>query len=109
MPDVVVPKAHQNNCSYVSSADLLFGFTMQEFSMVGGYTGNLEKPQNWGMGTYVGVGACLGQYNISTHIHAQIHFNLHRVVSWKKGGGRMRRRGGLCSSQGEVVIIVTVR
>ena len=23
MPDVMVPKAHQNNCSYVSSADLL--------------------------------------------------------------------------------------
>ena len=32
---------------------------MQEFSMVGGYTENLEKPQNcqnWG------VGACSGQY-----------------------------------------------
>ena len=33
MPDVVVPKAHQNNCSYVSLADLLFGFTMEEFSL----------------------------------------------------------------------------
>ena len=39
-----------------------FGFTMQKFSMVGGYTENLEKPQNcqnWG------VGACSGQYGTS--------------------------------------------
>ena len=48
----------------MSSADLLFGFTTQEFSMVGGYTGNPEKPQNWGVGTYAGVGTCPGQYSI---------------------------------------------
>ena len=38
---------------------------MQEFSMVGGYTENLEKPQNcqnWGVGTCSGMGACSGQY-----------------------------------------------
>ena len=41
-PDVMVPKAHQ---SYVSSADLYtFGFTTQEFNMVGSYTENPEKP-----------------------------------------------------------------
>ena len=60
--DVVVPKEHQNNRSYVSSVDLrTFGFTMQNFSMVGGYTENLEKPQscqNWGVGACMGVGAC---------------------------------------------------
>ena len=34
------------NRSYVSSADLPFGFTKREFSRVGGYTENPEKPQN---------------------------------------------------------------
>ena len=39
------------------SAELrTFGFTTQKFSIVGSYTENLEKPQNWG------VGACTGQY-----------------------------------------------
>ena len=38
MPDVVTPKAHQNDHSY-------FRFTTQEFSMVGGYTEDLKKPQ----------------------------------------------------------------
>ena len=49
--DVVGPKVHQNNRSYVSSADLP---SDSEFSMVGGYTENPEKPQNcqnWGVGT----------------------------------------------------------
>ena len=36
-----------------------FRFATQEFSMVGGYTENLEKPQN---GQNWRVGACLGQY-----------------------------------------------
>jgi len=36
-----------------------FRFTTQEFSMVGGYMENLEKPQNC---QNLGVGACLGQY-----------------------------------------------
>ena len=65
MPDVVAPKAHQNNRSYVSSGDLP---STQEFSMVGGYTGNPEKPQNcrnWG------VGACPGQYG--SHLPANSH------------------------------------
>jgi len=42
-----------------------FGFTTREFSMVGGYTENLEKPQscqNWGVGACTGMGACSGQY-----------------------------------------------
>ena len=50
MPDVMAPKVHQNNRSYVSSADLP---SDSEFSMVGGYTENPEKPQNcqnWGVG-----------------------------------------------------------
>ena len=36
-----------------------FGFTMQEFSMVGDYTEDLKKPQNcqnWGVGTCAGMG-----------------------------------------------------
>ena len=36
-----------------------FGFNTQEFSMVGGYTENLEKQQNY---QNWGVGACSGQY-----------------------------------------------
>ena len=60
MPDVVAPKTHSNNHSYVSSTDL-----PSEFSMVGGYTENLEKPQNcqnWVVGACTGIGTCLGQY-----------------------------------------------
>ena len=45
-----------------------FGFTMQYFSMVGSYTENLEKPQNyqyWGMGTCTGIGTfCLGRCSL---------------------------------------------
>ena len=44
-----------------------FGFTMQNFSMVGGYTENLEKPQscqNWGGGRLHGCGRLSGQYGI---------------------------------------------
>ena len=41
---------------------------MQEFSMVGSNTENLEKPQNcqnWGVGTCAaGMGACSGQYSM---------------------------------------------
>ena len=36
---------------------------MQELSMVGGYPGNLEKPQScrsWGVGACTGMGACSG-------------------------------------------------
>ena len=43
-------------------ADLLF--FMQEFSMVRDYMESLEKPQNyqnWWVGSYTGVGPCLGQ------------------------------------------------
>ena len=42
-----------------------FGFTTQEFNIVGGYTENPEKPlngQNWGVGACTGMGACSGQY-----------------------------------------------
>ena len=46
-----------------------FEFTMQEFSMVGGYTENLEKPQNcqnWGVGACADMGTCPGQYCLRT-------------------------------------------
>ena len=39
--------------------------------MVGGYTENLEKPQNcqnWGVGTCAGMGAYLGQYSMYMYI-----------------------------------------
>ena len=42
-----------------------FGFTTQEFSMVGGYIENPEKPQNsqnWGVGACTGMSTCSGQY-----------------------------------------------
>ena len=56
MPDVVASKAQLQLCKLSGPT---FGFTTQEFSMVGGYTENLEKPQNcqnWGVDT------CSGQY-----------------------------------------------
>ena len=39
-----------------------FGFTMQEFSMVSGYTKNPEKPQNWEVGACVGMGTIRYRY-----------------------------------------------
>ena len=39
-----MPKAHENNCSYVSSADLPSNSLCKK-SMVGSYTENPEKPQ----------------------------------------------------------------
>ena len=41
MPDVVASKAQLQLCKLSGPT---FGFTTQEFSMVGGYTENLEKP-----------------------------------------------------------------
>ena len=51
-----------------------YRFNKQEFSMVGGYTENLEKPQNgqnWGEGG--GVGACSGQYGINPLDTENVH------------------------------------
>ena len=67
MPDVVSPKVHQNNSSYVSSAELPSDSLRENFSMVGGYTENPEKSQNcqnWGVGACMGMDACLEQYSI---------------------------------------------
>ena len=52
--DVVAPKVQSQLCELSGPT---FGFTMREFSMVGGYMENPEKPQNcqnWGVGTYSG-------------------------------------------------------
>ena len=43
MPDVVASKAQSQLCELSGST---FEFNTQEFSMVGGYTEKLEKPQN---------------------------------------------------------------
>ena len=43
MPDVMASKAQSQLCELSRST---FEFNMQEFSMVGGYTENLRKPQN---------------------------------------------------------------
>ena len=62
MPDVVASKA-QSQLRELSVPT--FGFTTQGFSMVGGYTGNLEKPQNcqnWRVGAWSSMGTCSGQY-----------------------------------------------
>ena len=50
MPDVVAPKVQLQLCDLSRPT---FGFTMREFSMVGGYTENPKKSQNcqnWGVG-----------------------------------------------------------
>ena len=73
MPDLMAPEAHQNDPSYVTYS----WFSSREFSMVGGYTEELEKPQkcqNWGVGTCAGMGDCPGQYNTGKYI---------RNVMWK--------------------------
>ena len=51
--DVVLHKVHQNDCSYLRE---LSGLTFSalhknKFSTVGGYTEDLQKPQNWRVGT----------------------------------------------------------
>ena len=46
MPDVMAPEMHQNNRSYVRSADLPSDTLRENFSMVGCYTENPEKQQN---------------------------------------------------------------
>ena len=64
MPDVVSPKAHQNDHSYVSSADLPSN-SLRKFSMVGVYAEYLEKPQNcqnWGVAAGLGIDTCQRQY-----------------------------------------------
>ena len=48
-----------------------FIFTTQEFSIVGGYTENLEKRQNcqnWGEGTCAGMGAYSGRQYIASYL-----------------------------------------
>ena len=66
-PDVVAPKAHQNNCSYVSSADLPSDSLCKDLAwwVVTWRTSKTKKKncQNWGLGTCAGMGACLGQYS----------------------------------------------
>jgi len=70
MPDVVASKAQSQLCKLSGST---YGFNTQEFSMVGGYTENLEKPQNCqnsGVGACSGMGTCSGQYgNDATCYH----------------------------------------
>ena len=62
MPDVRAAKVHQNNRSYICEVSgPTFGFTMQEFSMVGNHTENPEKLSK------LGVSACLRQYGITIH------------------------------------------
>ena len=54
MSDVMVPKAHQNNCSVCELSGPTFEFTTREF--MGGYTKNHEKLQNcqnWGLWVWV--------------------------------------------------------
>ena len=55
---------------------------MQEFSMVGGYMENLEKPQNcqnWGVGACLGMGACSGQYGSTQNYH-HYHFVIEKSM-----------------------------
>ena len=63
MPDV--RNVTQSASEQLQLSGPTFRFTMREFSMVDGYTENLEKSQNcqnWGVGAYTGMGACSGQY-----------------------------------------------
>ena len=56
--DVVVPEAHQNDHRYICTCtqQTYFPFTMQEFSMVDGYTENLNSTKL----SKLGNGPCTG-------------------------------------------------
>ena len=67
MPNVAAPKAHQNNRSYVSSADLPSDSLRKNLTWWAVTQRTLEKPQNcqnWGMGACMGMGTFPGQYGI---------------------------------------------
>ena len=64
--NVVAPETHLNDHSY-SLRELKLWVTTQEFSVVGGYKEDLEKPQNC---QNRGVGTCPGQYGICFTRHA---------------------------------------
>ena len=69
MPDVMLPKCIRTIAQLCEVSGPTLGFTTQEFSIMGGYMENPEKPQNcqkWGVGACTGMGACSGQYGIST-------------------------------------------
>ena len=62
MPDVMASKAQSLLCELSGST---FGFSTQEFSMVGGYTETSKKHKTvkiGGVGACLGMGACSGQY-----------------------------------------------
>ena len=62
MPDVVAPKVHQNNRSYnvCELSGPTFGFTMQEFSMVGSYTETLKTTKLSKLGGgHLRMGTCV--------------------------------------------------
>ena len=65
-PDVVVPKAHENNCSYVSSADLPSNSSRKNLAWCAVTQRTLKSHncQDWGVGTCAGMGACPGQYGM---------------------------------------------
>ena len=56
MPDIVAPKAHQNNRSYVNSVDLPLDSLCKVFAW---WAVALSK--SW-VGACTGMGACPGQY-----------------------------------------------
>ena len=67
-----VPQSASEQLQLCELSGPTFGFTMWEFSMVGGYTENPEKPQNcqnWVVGACTGMGACSGQYGIFWFLH----------------------------------------
>ena len=61
MPDVVSPKVHQNNCSYVSSADLPLDSLRENLACWAVTRRTLKNHKTVKMW---GVGACSGQYGI---------------------------------------------
>ena len=67
MPDVVAPKAHENNRSYVSSEDLPLDSLHKNLAWWGVTQRNQKnhktvKTGGGGVGAWAGMGACLGEY-----------------------------------------------
>ena len=63
MLDVVAPEAHQNDCSYVRELSRpTFDSLSKHLAWWAVTRMSLKNCQNLEVGTYVGMGACPGQY-----------------------------------------------
>ena len=83
MPDVVAPKVHQNNHSYVISVDLpsdSLRENLARWAVTWRILKKTQNCQNWGVGACSSMGACSGQYGT-----CQVQWNPHYSKPLKCG------------------------